>query len=493
MDNSSSHGLGRIVFRNSLFVTLGNFAMKGVNFLFNIYVVRRLGDDRFGQYSIVLGFVGLFQILAELGVTQYVMREIARDKSKARALVGNLIAVRIVLAALGMAGITVTAKVAGYSPELLFGIFLYTTGFFLSAIDAPLRTVISASERLDYVTAVRFLGNVSNVLLGLLFLYGGLGYVWLIVASILSILPQIAVEIWVILRYRLMDFSLSMNPRLWPGLVRWGLPFGIISLALTVAFSIDTVMLSMFVPDEEVGWYNVAYNLVRALMIFFSGFSVAIVPSLSRAYIQDEATVERWYHRSVKFILLISTPIAVGGMLLASPLIRFLYTPEYEPSALALKILIWDVPLLMYTGFCGNMTTVIGEERAAARVYTLNAVANVILNAVLIPRYGMLAASMVTVVTDLIGALQFHLLLSRRLKLPDMKTVLARIGAAALLMGLVVSLLNGWFVFLSIGTGALVYGALVWAVRLVDERDWNAILRLVGRDRGSQAANEITG
>jgi O-antigen/teichoic acid export membrane protein len=381
----------------------------------------------------------------------------------------------------------------GYTPELVFGIFLYTTGFYLSAIDAPLRTVISASERLDYVTIVRFLGNITNVLLGTLFLFGGLGYLWLIMASILSILPQIAVEIWVIVRYRLMDFSFPLNPRQWPGLVRWGLPFGIISLALTVAFSIDTVMLSMFVSDEEVGWYNVAYNLVRALMIFFSGFSVAIVPSLSRTFVQDTATVERWYQKSVKFMLLISVPIAVGGMLLAAPLIRFLYTPEYAPAALALQILIWDVPLLMYTSFCGNMTTVIGKEHAAARIYTINAVANVILNAIFIPRYGMLAASVVTVVTDLIGAFQFHLLLSHRLKLPDMKSVVARIGAAALIMGLVVSLLNGWFVFLSIGIGALVYGALVLVVRLLDKNDWNAFLRLIRRERGSQAANEITG
>jgi hypothetical protein len=60
-------------------------------------------------------------------------------------------------------------------------------------------------------------------------------------------------------------------------------------------------------------------------------------------------------------------------------------------------------------------------------------------------------------------------------------------------MGVVVSLLNGWFVVLSIAAGALVYAGLVLAVRLLDERDWNAFLRLIRKERGHQAANEIPG
>src|SRR3972149_4069479 len=126
--------LGRTIARNAAFVTVGGILLKVVNFAFGIYVVRRLGDDRFGQYSIVLAFVGLFQIFAELGISQFVMREISRGRDKASSLFWNLVAVRLVLAALGIAGITIGAAGIGYSDALVLGVFLYTWTFVLSAI-----------------------------------------------------------------------------------------------------------------------------------------------------------------------------------------------------------------------------------------------------------------------------------------------------------------------------------------------------------------------
>ncbi len=485
--NQSGSSLGQVVLKNTVVVTLGSIALKALNFLFGVYVVRRLGDDRFGQYSIVLAFVGLFQIFAELGTSQYVMREIARDRSKALSLFWNLVAVRLLLAIIGVVGITFGALVAGYAPEIILGIFIYTCSFVLSAFEAPLQIVMVANERLDYVTVVTVVGQVVFALFGAVFLFSGLGYLWLIVAGLISIVPQIGLEVWAIKHHHMTSFSFQIDHRFWPKMIRAGLPFGIISLALTIAFSIDTVMLSMYASENVVGWYNVAYGLARSLLFFFSGFSTAIVPSLSRTYVHDSAEVERWYYRSVKFILLTSVPIAVGGMIVAFPLIQFLYTAEYLPSALGLQILIWDVPLLMFTSFCGNITTIVGEERAAARIYSINAVANIILNFYAIPRYGLVGASLVTVITDLIGALQFHFLLGHKLKLPNMTSIVVRVVIAAVIMGGVVEVISGLNLFLLIGLGVVVYGALVLGLRVIDQDEWALIFRLLRRFTPSAA------
>jgi len=440
-------GPGRTIIRNTTFVTLGHIVLKALTFLFNVYVIRQLGDDRFGQYSIVLAFVGLFQIFFELGMSQYIMREIARDRSKAQSLFWNLVALRLLLAILGVVGITLGAVVVGYSPELILGVFVYTCGFLLSAFLVPLTTVLTANERLDYVTGLTILGQLTFVVLGAIFLFSGWGFISLIAANLIAAPLQIGLAIWAIRHHHMVRPSMQIEPRTWPRLIRSSLPFGIISLALTVAFSIDTVMLSMYRPEHVIGWYNVAYNLVFSLLFFFRGFKEAIVPSLSRTYVNDPVYVERWYYRSVKFITILSLPIAVGGALTAFPLIRFLYTGEFLPSALALQILIWDVPLLVFTSFCGNMTTIIGEERAAARIYSFNAAANVILNLYAIPRFGLVGAALVTVVTDLIGALQFYFLLRRK------------------------------HLFLLIALGSVVYGGLVLALRLLDDTEWATILR----------------
>ncbi len=489
-ENQSEPGLAQTIFKNTVYITIGEIVLKAVTFLFNIYVIRQLGDESFGQYSIVLAFVGLFQIFAELGMTQYVMREIARDRSKTQSLFWDLVTLRTLLAVLGIIGITLSGVMVGYSPELVLGIFIYTFSFLLSAFLAPLIAVLTANERLDYVTARSILGRVIFMVLSTIFLLNGFSFIALIVANLISIPLQIGLALWGIRRHRLASLSFQIQPRTWSHLIRASLPFGLISLTLTIAFSIDTVMLSWYQPEYVVGWYNVAYNLVFSLMFFVSGFNEAIVPSLSRTYVNDPVQVERWYYRSVKFIAILSLPLAVGGMIIAYALIRFLYTDEFLPSALALQILIWDVPLLMFSSFCGNMTTIVGEERAAARIYGINAIANVILNFYAIPHYGLVGASIVTVITDLIGALQFHFLLKRKLKLPNMTWVLVRALTAAGLMGLVLKLAGDLNQFILIALGAGVYGGLVLGLRLLGEPEWAMILRLTGRRGASQPVKE---
>ncbi|HLF25336.1 MAG TPA: flippase [Anaerolineae bacterium] len=479
-ESQPGQGLGRIIARNTAFITLGELALKALNVLFTIYVVRRLGDSQFGQYSIVLAFPGLFQIFAEFGMTQYVMREIARDRSKTQLYFWNLVVLRLALAIVAIVGITVSAVITGYPEILVLGIALHTCTFLLAAFAVPLETVLAANERLDYVATAAVVGRLAFILSCTVFLIAGKDFLWVVLAGLLTMPIQIGFSLWAIKRHKLAPDRFQINLRLWPHLIRSGLPFGIIMLALTIAYSIDTVMLSMFEPPEVVGWYNAAYNLIRTLMLVYTAFSIAVLPSLSRVYVSERTQVERWYHRSVKFSLLQGLPMAVGGMLVAYPLMRFLYTDEFLPSGLALQILIWDLPLVMYNSFCGNMTTVIGAERNAARIYSINAAANVILNLYAIPRFGLVGAALVTVVTDLIGALQFHLLLRDKLHLPNMTSVLVRTALAAAGMGAIVWLAGNSNLFVLIGLGALVYGGLVLLLRLIDESEWN-MLRWLGR------------
>lgn len=478
--------LTRTIFKNTLFITLQGIILKLVGFLFNIFVARYLGDDRLGQYATVLAFVGLFQILAELGLSQYVMREIARDRTLARTYFWNLVTLRLILGILGIIIITGGAILIGYSAELVAGIFVYTLGFLLSAFLVPIQVILTANERLDFLSGAVLVGQIITPVLGTIFLLNDMSYVMLIVASLISILPQIGLGVWGVRLFKLGPLPFQITPRLWGKLIRSSLPFGIISLALTIDFSVDTFMLSLWLPDEVIGWYNVAYGLVRSLLLLFSGFMVAIVPSLSRTYVHDTTTVEKWYYRTVKFSLLISIPVAIGGTLLASELIELLYTSEYAPASLALRIIVWDMPFLMLASLGGQMTTITTEEHAAARVYVVSAIANVLLNLFFIPRYSYLGASIVTVLTDLIVALQFYFLLRKKMHLPSTSSTLLRVLIAASIMGAGVWMAKSLHVLIAISLGASIYGIMILAVRVLDQSEWDSILSILARFRKTQ-------
>ncbi len=478
-EQPQSQSLGMTIAKNTLVVTLGSVVLKAVNFLFNVYVIRRLGDDRFGQYSVVLAFVGIYQIFAELGVSQFVMRESAKNRENAEPLFWNLVAVRVILALIAMAAMPLLAASFGYNQQLVLGVFLFACSFLISAILIPVQGVITAYERFDIVTAQNVFGQVTFVILGAGFLLGGLGFVWLIVASLISLIPQTAVGIWFVLRNGMIKMKVHFEPSTWFGMVKSGLPFGVISLMLSIAFKIDTILLKGYTSDEVVGWYNAAYNLVFSLMFLTSGFKEAIVPSLARTYVNDPQQVERWYYRTVKVMAILSLPIAVGGMLISGPLIDLLYTEAYTPSGAALAILIWDVPFLMYASFCGNISTIISAEKKAAQVYAVNAVINVLMNLYAIPRFGLMGAAVTTVLTDLIGSIQFYFMLRERLHLPGITTLLLKTVLAAGLMGGAVYLARDLHVFVLIPMGMVVYSVLALALRLFDESEWSMLGRLL--------------
>jgi O-antigen/teichoic acid export membrane protein len=121
----------------------------------------------------------------------------------------------------------------------------------------------------------------------------------------------------------------------------------------------------------------------------------------------------------------------------------------------------------------------VAEEKTAARVYIISAVANVVLNLIFIPRFGFLGAAATTVATDLIISIQFYFLLKRKLHLPDIKPVLARVAAASIVMGLMVWWGRDLHLFLQIGLGISVYGMLVFAFRLLEPDEKTMIVNFV--------------
>ncbi len=471
--------IGRKIARNTLFVTLGQILLKIFGFLFGVFVVRQLGDEQYGRYSIVVAWVGLFSIFVELGVTQFVMREMARSGARATALFWNLIGIRLMLALIGLVVIPLTSLVVGYESDITLGVLLYVVTFVISAFHAPLDAVLTAREAFGWTTLLTIVGQIAWLILGTIVMGLRPSFLWLLAVGLAAMLPQLILAIWVTRRHDLVEWPPRFQPAEWPRLMRAGFPFAVISLALTIAFSIDTVMLSWFVSDAEVGWYNVAYGLVRSFVSLLTGFSVAMVPTLARVFVTDAPVVGRWHAHSTRLIAFLSLPLAVGGMLLADPLIRFLYTPDIFPAARALAIIIWDIPLLMYAATCGNVTTIIGEERSAARINTLNAIANITLNALLIPWFGMLAAAAVTVITDLLAVIQFDALLRRKLVLPSVSGALIKVIAACIGMSAAVLLTGEWHVVLRIGLGGAVYAVLILATGFIEPEEWGLLKRVL--------------
>ena len=453
----------RNLIKNSGAFIAGDAVGKLLSFLFSVYVIRQLGSSQYGLYTTALAYAGLFSIMADLGMTQFATREIARGRKTADGLFWNLIVIRFILSTFAIIIITASAAyLANYNKTMVMGIFIACMGFYFHALYGPISIILRANERIEYLSLLTTIGRVFTLGLGTYILLNNHSFYILIVSSYIWIPITFFLGFYFIRKLDLATFKPNLSPQTWYSLLKHSLPFAMITFTLLAARDLDTILLSLWKTEEEVGLYKAAYNLIFKLMFIRSAIIVSLTPQMSRHYGVSKERVTSTFNFFFKFLWTFSVPIAIGGMLLAEPIIDLLYTDEYAKSAIAFAILIWSVPLLNLSSLCGAVTTATDKEKEAVRVYGAAALLNLITNLMTIPYWGYIGAAVSTIFTEFVTLFFFYSILHKDFPLRNLNNLIFKPLLASILMGIVVFFLQNWFLI-----GTVIVGMVVYVVALL--------------------------
>jgi O-antigen/teichoic acid export membrane protein len=173
----------------------------------------------------------------------------------------------------------------------------------------------------------------------------------------------------------------------------------------------------------------------------------------------------------------------VGGSLLADKLMPLLYGADFHQASPVFQILVWDALLLMYTSLGGNIAQVIRHEVHAARIFGAQAIINLVLNLIVIPRFGMMGAAWTTMATELAGTILFYRLFRHEFGAGlDLKHAIRLLGAAGI-MGIVIYALYDQSLWLLIPLGGVIYVLATWLTRALTKEEQVLILQFVHRAR----------
>jgi O-antigen/teichoic acid export membrane protein len=477
----------QVVLRNTMFGFVAQATLKVLSFAFSVLIVRNLGADIYGQYVAVVAFGTILAVFSDLGLSPYLVREVARlrdlsdGKSRIQSFYGAVVRLRLLLS-LVTTGLVVIAAIITRRPPLMIGAVAFNSlGFFLYSLQGTSDAVLSGMERLDLSAGGKILNQLVFVCLGGIVLLFKLGIYGLVAAGLAGVVA-LTYYTWSCLGRTgiLPDWHASLN---WARLLRASLPFGLIGFALGLSYKFDTVLLNIFRSNAETGYYNAAYNLVFSSVLVSNILNTALYPSLSRQAAVDTKALPRIYGQALRYLMMASIPIAVGGWALARPIVSFLYTDAFLPTVPALQVIIWVVPLMFASEFLGYVVVVSDQEHKAARAVWMSTAANICVNLFLVPRFGFQAAAWMTVVTEAILVGQYLWITRSVLHLIDWDKSLVRPFLAAGLMGALIFLVRDQLALpMSILTGSAAYILLLFVLRLIRKDD----LRLVmGRSPAS--------
>jgi O-antigen/teichoic acid export membrane protein len=381
-----------VVARNTAFVLGVQLVVKILAFLFNIYVVRRLGDVHFGQYSAVMAYVAMFAIFTDWGMSPYAVREMAKDRTQTAWLVPNIVAMRVVLSLLITVVAPLSAHWLGKGDTMVLGILIASAGLILYAFQGPLGMALTARERLDYISTFTLVNQLIFWGLGVLLLIRGMGFLGLLIASLAGVAAVALLSGWALSKMGVGRLILSVHR--WPRLFLAALPFGVSGISNVFVQRFDTVLMSFVLTDAAVGWYNVPWTLINMVLLIAQSIAIAMYPSMVRSYTRDPEYLPQVVWQAIKYLTIVCLPIAVGGNVLADRIIMALYGEAFANSIPVLRVVLWALPSLFLLELLGRVGSTLHLERPKARINVINAVVTVVLNLILVPTLGILGAAL---------------------------------------------------------------------------------------------------
>ena len=235
--------------------------------------------------------------------------------------------------------------------------------------------------------------------------------------------------------------------------------------------------------DAVVGWYNAAYTLVLALKLIPRLFGQALFPAMAVFFISSRNSLKVAYEKSLRYLLILGLPIAVGTTLLAGRIIPLFYGEQFSNSIGALQILAWDILLFFLYYTLGNTLIAMNRQNQWAAAAVGCAVINVILNLILIPRFSYIGAGIATITAEtFLFGVSFYFVSRYLYRLPFHK-IIAKPLIACSVMAVFIHFCGGLNLAALIISAALLYFALLYLMKGFTREDIDLFRQVIRVNR----------
>lgn len=473
------------IFKNSVAPMATQLGNKFVDLAFAIVVARLLGPAAVGEYAFAVVLFGYFSIFTDFGLGTLLTREVAKDRASASRFLANIVGLRLVLC---VVSIPVMAAIAYlyYAVFNLTNAGVWTIAFFAislfpSAVSATYSAVFYAFEKMEYPAILSSISTILKVIFGLVALSNGFGIAGLAGVSVIVNIATLVI-FWRLLESTFFKPTWAFEMSFAKKLTVQSFPLMINNFLSSIFFRIDVLILKPMQGDAVTGFYTTAYKFIDGLNFIPSIFTLAVFPIFSRLASSSTDGLRLGFLRSLKALLIISMPITVGTTILADQIVILFFGDAFEPSVLALRLLIWFLPFSYVNSVTHYVLIALNQQRYLTFAFLGGVIFNIAANMIVIPIYGLAGASMVTVFSEIALLVPFFYGVRQHLGwLPPARPILRPI-VATIPMAIVILLLRQILPLpLTVIAAVAAYVPCLIAIGGLDGEDFALIRRLVYR------------
>ncbi len=374
---------------------------------------RVLGDVEFGKFSFALLLGGVFETLMDFGLHQVTVRAIARDHSRAPALLEHALAIKLIWAGATLALLVVTANVLRPQHDVRMACYLIGGSLVFRSYMLTIRGVLQGLEHFGWDSIVVLADRGLMLAFGLAALWNGYGLRGLTLAFVIARGAALGLAATVT-RMRLGSLGLRYDREVWLDLHRTALPLGLFLVVLNLYSYIDGVMLGYLRTDAETGLYAAAYKIYEGLTYAPLAISTVLTPKLSSLFHGDRRSHQRLALGGTLGTAALGVGVSVIAFAVATPLIVFLFGGDYVAATEPFRILVVGLPVVFAIWILHAIAISVDRERLLLRTGVVGLITNVGINLYTIPHYGPDGAAFATVAGEVVSMAMLMVGLSRR-------------------------------------------------------------------------------
>ncbi|PCJ15889.1 MAG: O-unit flippase [Candidatus Cloacimonadota bacterium] len=399
-------------FLNTFWLFLEKLFRLVVGLLVMIWLTRYLGPKDFGTYSYTLSFVMLFRVLITLGLDNIVVRDLALNKSKVNEILGTSFILRAISSVVGILIVLLASNLFSHSrlEENLICIFSLAYIFQnFNVIDLYFQSQVKSK----YVVIVN---SISMAITSIMKIYLLLNNGSLSEFTFVYVVDSIIVALGLLYLYKQQQNSILLwkfNYSIAVKMLKDSSPL-ILSGSLTLVYTrVDQIMISNLLNSTEVGYYAAAVKLSE----FWYFLPMLVVNSIFPKIIEYKQVSLKLYYNfleNLHKILYISSCIIVLLIFFnANSIIAILYGDSYLDSVIVLKIHIITLIFVALAAASSRWIYIENLQYTAIYRVLFAAILNVVLNYLFIPKYGIKAAAIATLMSQILSSYLIYGLISK--------------------------------------------------------------------------------
>lgn len=452
-------------------------------------VQNAVGAEAYGFYFAIFNLAYIFNILLDVGITNYNTRNIARHPQLIEKHLSGILTVKLMLLGLYAVVTFSVGLLMGYNSMQFHLLAVLSFNQFLNSLILYLRSNFEGLLLFRWDSVISVLDRVIMILLCGAMLWwpeGTLGSTSFTIfhfayAQTAAYLATALLALAVLVR-RTGLRRLRFNRLFSLAVLKQSLPFALLVLLMATYNRIDPLLLQQLLPDSmantEVGIYAGAFRLLDGLTMIAYLVSVPLLPVYARLTKEDShaelGETTRWVF-SLMMVFAVAAAVTLSCM--ADPLMELLYDEHTEASARVFRVLIYGIIPIGTTYVFGTLLT------AAGRLKVLNLLAfgtlltGVVVNLLLIPRMGALGAACASLTAQSLMAAAQVVVAVRIFRLRIMPSYILKLALFTLLIvavNLILPPMPWWGTILAAGIATL---ATAIPLGLLDIRHLRTLLK----------------